>query len=443
MDRKPQIDVTGLTAVVKQQSTAYSIELEVPKDKLEEQFNLYWSEVRDVLPPNIVKVAQKGGFRKVSQARAVKAAGGKNSFYQPVLLDTVRTYLNTQPRQALAFNSVEMVETDKAYVVRAGIYLEPEVRWKKKPGIEEPLIVKIPQQPDNYVDMLVEQAIKQGQDDSVVLVPCVPDTTVVDNHVVVIDCVSMLNGDKWEPGCVENVKWPVEKKFYRQPELYDLIVGMKAGESRSTTFKLAEALGADAGKEITATIKLHQAYTKDVPAVDDDLAKNYGFQTLEAWKTAVTKNITEKRKTQRKQLIDMNVLSQLMNPEIVEVDPIPFVWMAEKSKQMYGNFRQKVKTEDALIEAFKGATTTAGEEVKDKNTLLTYLAEMAAKSLLQDVVLRSWGQLADVQGDRTFDGIVEYVKNVRQKLDEIVTIEEVPLPTNPVGQETTNATIPV
>lgn len=433
-----KLDVTGLNAVIKAQSTTYSIELEIPKDRLEQQFNLYWNEVKDVLPPDIVKAAQKGGFREVNQKRAILAAGGKGRFYQPVLAEAVNTYLETQPRQALAFNTIELTETVMNYIVRASVYLEPEVKWKKRPGIDEPLVVKMPKQPDNFIEATVASVIKQGQNDSVVLVPAADGTVSADGHVVVVDCESTINGEKWADGCVQGVKWPVDKQYHKQPEVYDLVVGLKAGESRSGSFKLNDRFGEDAGKEVVARIKVSQIYNKDVPAVDDDLAKNYGFQTLDAWRTAITNNVVEKTKTQKKNLLDISILSQLMTTDVVDVDPIPFVWMADKGKEIYANWRKRAKTEDDLVSMFKGATTTTGEPVVNKSTLLTYLAEMAAKSLLQDLVLRSWGKQADVKGDLILQNIASYVAGVRKKLEEIVKIEE-----TDTTQEKTDATVSV
>jgi FKBP-type peptidyl-prolyl cis-trans isomerase (trigger factor) len=423
---KPKMDASLMKGTIKEQSHAHALEIEVPQITLEAKFAEYWNQVKDVLPPNIVKAATKGGFREVSRKRAVAAAGGKAQFFGPVLAEVVNTYLDGQPRQALLIVSVDLVELENCnFLVRSLVHLEPEVKWKAIPGIEAPIVVKVPKHPDGWVDLMVLEYLKKNQEDSVVLVPIPDDSTILaDGHVALLNCQSLIGGIPWEQGTFTNKKWPINRAYYRQPELYDTIVGMKKGDEKTITFTLGEVFGEDRGKTVQATIRINQVFTKDTPEINDDLSMNFGYKTLDAWKVGIKTELERKIAEQQNNLVSINTMASLVNPEAVDVDPIPFNWMTEKAKAIYGSLRQKVPSEDELVKKFAGQRTTTGEEVKDKNTILTYLGEKAAQSLIHDLVLRSWGQKAGVEGDFSLSNIDEYITKVREKLESVVKIEE-------------------
>lgn len=418
------VDTSNMSGMIKPQSSSSGVEVSMPLAELEVRFEEYWQQVKDILSPDIVRVATKGGFREVSKKRAVAAGGGKSNFFQPVLVDVVDAYLQKQPRQALTFNSVTYVESNDTAIVKALVYLEPEVTWKIVPGVDEPLVVKMPKQPVTLAEDLVTEAVKRAQDESVVLVPLPSETTISDGQVVVLDCQSVIDGAPWDQGCFTNNKWPVDKKYFRQPDFYDALLGMKVGESKTISFNLASIFGADSGKSVAATIRINQAYSKDVPNVDDDLAMNYGFNTLDAWKTGIRTEITRRLENQRASLLDVNIMAEIVNERVVDVEVIPYAWMVEKAKEIYGTLRQQTKSETELLNRFIGTSTASGEQVTNKATLMTFLAEKSAQSLIHDLVLRSWGRKAGVEGDSTLSNIDTYVTAVKQKLNVIIKIEE-------------------
>lgn len=420
-----------MTGRVTQQASTYMVDIAVPKDELITMFDKYWNEVKDVLPAHLIKLAQKGGYRKITRDRVVKGAGGPAQFYSPVLMNVVEEYLNTQERQALSFNSVDMEndEVSGTITINSSVFLEPEITWKKKPGIDEPLTIKVLKDPPNYLEMLVDDELKKKQGKSVVLEPLPVGTKVEYGHVVVLDATSAIIKDdgtfeRWAPGCLSMNKWLVDKATLKTPELAEALVGTIADDVRTIDIVLNDKFDTDVGKKVRVVLKTLQVYNRVVPAIDDDLAKTNGYDSLVIWTQALTtgnkKKILEGKDAQKRHL----VLSTIVNPEVVSVGPLPIEWLRRKGQEVYMEARARVKTEEELVTHFVGKECMNGTPVTNKQTITQFFAEKSAQQLVNDLVVRSWGVLKGVAGDRTLTAMTQYVEAVMGELLQTVVVEE-------------------
>lgn len=423
------------TGSIKQQASMHAVDVNVTKHDLEAKFDKYWDQVKDILPESLTKAAQKGGFRKVTKQRVIKAAGGRAKFFEPALVEMVDDYLATQDRQALAYNTVSMTDGFEGQCTVTGlVHLEPAITWKKKPGIEEPLAIKMIKEPDNLIERMVDEELKRKQNDSVVLVPLDATTQAIDDNVVVVSCSSSMLADdgtltKWNPGCLTNAKWPVQKGWIKHPDIYEALVGMKADDTKEFVIVLNENFGTDQGKKVKIALTVKQVYKKDMPAIDDDLAKTNGFNDLESYRTSLVVALTRKLEERKEKVKAAHILNELANPEVIDVEPIPHAWMMQKAQQLYMEARRYAESEADLVSRFKGATINDGSPVTDKNTLLVFLAQRAAVELVQDLVIRSWGKLKGVEGDKTLANMGSFVQNVKAELNKVVKVEEVAIET--------------
>lgn len=424
------------TSTLTKQANVYALELNVPKGLLDNRFNIYWAEVKDVLPPDLVKAATKGGYRKVVRERVVKAAGGQGEFFKPVLMEVIRDHFEKQSKTALAVNGISLLETPSQYAISAKVWLEPEVTWKGQvPGVDVPLTIDLPKQPEGYVERRIDEIIEQDRDESAVLTPVETEGfQATAENVVVLDCTSTLDGQPWEPGCFTNKKWDlVDRKRYLIPEMYDTILGMKAGETKPLTVVLDERFGDDLkGKKIEQTFRVNQIYRRDRPNIDDDLAKTKGFPDINAYKEAVKIQVEKEIEKERAELKGLSIMGKLFNNELVAVEPIPYAWLVEKAREIYGQARQNVRTEEELIASFGNVQLPDGSKLTTRQDVMAYIGQMVAQQFTQDLVLRAWGVKKGVEGDTTLEALPEYVGKVKEVLMETVVINEyVPSPENP------------
>ncbi|MFT9360402.1 trigger factor [Acetobacter okinawensis] len=110
--------------------------------------------------------------------------------------------------------------------------------------------------------------------------------------VVAIDFVGKQNGVAFDGGTAEDVNVEIGGEGFI-PGFAEQIEGMQPGEEKVITVTFPEDYGAEelAGKEATFDIKVKQLKKAVDAPVDEDLAKNMGFESLEQLKDLVRKQI--------------------------------------------------------------------------------------------------------------------------------------------------------
>jgi trigger factor len=99
------------------------------------------------------------------------------------------------------------------------------------------------------------------------------------------------------------------------PEIDAAVVGMHAGEEREVALRFADDHRMEAlrGKPGTARLKLGEVKEKLLPALDDDLARALGeFETLEALRAEVRRQLEARREAESRQALEDKVIEALL-----------------------------------------------------------------------------------------------------------------------------------
>ena len=124
----------------------------------------------------------------------------------------------------------------------------------------------------------------------------VDDRAVKKNDIVVIDFEGFVDGKAFEGGKAEKYELTIGSNQFI-PGFEDQIIGHKIGDEFDVNVRFPEDYQADlASKDAVFKIKLHGIKVKDVPALDDEFAKDVSeFDTLDELKKDIKKQL-EKRK---------------------------------------------------------------------------------------------------------------------------------------------------
>lgn len=124
----------------------------------------------------------------------------------------------------------------------------------------------------------------------------VDDRAVKKNDIVVIDFEGFVDGKAFEGGKAEKYELTIGTNQFI-PGFEDQIIGHKIGDEFDVNVKFPEDYQADlASKDAVFKIKLHGIKVKEVPALDDEFAKDVSeFDTLDELKKDIKKQL-EKRK---------------------------------------------------------------------------------------------------------------------------------------------------
>lgn len=124
----------------------------------------------------------------------------------------------------------------------------------------------------------------------------VDDRAVKKNDIVVIDFEGFVDGKAFEGGKAEKYELTIGSNQFI-PGFEDQIIGHKIEDKFDVNVKFPEDYQADlASKDAVFKIKLHGIKVKEVPALDDEFAKDVSeFDTLDELKKDIKKQL-EKRK---------------------------------------------------------------------------------------------------------------------------------------------------
>lgn len=145
---------------------------------------------------------------------------------------------------------------------------------------------------------------------------------------VVFDFVGKVDGEAFEGGSAEDYPLVLGSNSFI-PGFEDQLIGAKAGEEKQVSVTFPEEYGAEhlAGKAATFDCTIKEV-KKPVPAaIDDELAKKYGAESLEALKGQVSERLQAEYAGAARQITKRALLDQLdkqvkfdLPPSLVEAE---------------------------------------------------------------------------------------------------------------------------
>lgn len=153
------------------------------------------------------------------------------------------------------------------------------------------------------------------------------------------------------------------------------LIGASIGEKVSVDVEVAD------GKRPQTTLEVAGLRQVVLPEVDDEMAKDAGFDSLEALKADIVEKITGAREKRHRQLIESAVLSQIVGEAGIDL-PEAFVeeLAAEDLERFKASFEEPQST--GTFEEYLESQQT------DEETLLGRIRESVTRRLQHELVLR-------------------------------------------------------
>ncbi len=173
------------------------------------------------------------------------------------------------------------------------------------------------------------------------------------------------------------------------PGVVEGILGMKAGERKAVDVTLPEDFAEKelAGKEAVFEVGLGEVKEKQVPALDDELAKSLGdYSNLDEVKAAIRKQLEQQVEVQSRQNLEDSVLSAVVDQS--QAEP-PTVWVEEQAESLRRNTQQSLGREGLTFEQFLRFSNRTEEGYRDE--LLTAARRQLKRSLVLDAVADAEG----------------------------------------------------
>ena len=200
---------------------------------------------------------------------------------------------------------VSMSEAD-GVVLKVKVAVKPEVELGEYAGLT------VTKEAKNVNEADVDAEVKRMQDRNGRLLT--REGAAENGDTVDIDFEGFVDGKAFEGGKAEHYSLVLGSGSFI-PGFEDQVVGHSAGEEFDVNVKFPEEYGAAelAGKDATCKIKLHEVKYKELPALDDDFAKDVSeYDTLDELKDSIRNNIKTNLDKQAEQKVENDLMDQVI-----------------------------------------------------------------------------------------------------------------------------------
>lgn len=276
------------------------------------------------------------GFRKGKAPRAVvEGMYGKEVFYQDAMDELAPKAFEFGVKEAElrivgAPSIVDVNVTEESTVAYTfSVSLYPEVTLGQYKGLEA--VKESAEVSEEEVDAEVETARKSNA-----RMISVDDREAQMGDTANIDFDGYLNGERFDGGKAEGYSLELGSKSF-VPGFEEQIVGMKVGEEKDLPITFPENYHVDlAGKEVVFKVKLNSLTMAELPALDDEFAKDVSeFDTLDEYRADVRKNLQIRKDEQVEAKFRSEIMRQACENMTVQ---IPEVMIDEKVEEAIRNY---------------------------------------------------------------------------------------------------------
>ena len=283
------------------------------------------------------------GFRKGKAPRAmVMKMVGEDYFYEDAVnmtySDAYEAALDEAKLTPVDRADVELKEVGReGYTFVARVTTQPEVTLGEYKGLEgvRPDSAVTPEEIQGELDRMADRNSRLLD---------VDDRPAQDGDTTEIDFEGFLDGEPFPGGKGEKYTLVLGSNQFI-PGFEEKIVGHSAGEEFEIAVTFPEEYHEESlkGKETTFKIKLHSIKKKEIPALDDEFAKDVSeFDTLEELKADLTAKMQEQKNAAADEELENSLVDAAAANAQMEIPP---VMVERKINEMVQNFEYRLQSQ--------------------------------------------------------------------------------------------------
>ncbi|MDT0002888.1 trigger factor [Listeria cossartiae subsp. cayugensis] len=383
----------------KQEGNVGKLTFEIEQEKVKEGLDRAFVKVR--------KTLNVPGFRKGKVPRQIfNQRFGEEALFQdaldillPEVYSAAIDEAGIDPVDTPQVN-IESMEKGETWVLTAEVTVKPEVKLGDYKGLE------VEKRETALTTEELEAELKQLQERQAELV-VKEDAPAENGDTVILDFEGFKDGVAFEGGQAENHSLELGSGQFI-PGFEEKLVGLKAGDEADIELTFPEEYHAEdlAGQAVVFKVKLHEIKTKEVPALDDELAKDIDeeVETLDELKEKISKRLQEAKEESVAQAKQEEVIAKAV--ENAEVD-IPHAMVHHEADHLMNHFAQDLQAQGLTPELyyqFTGQTEEAMHAQMEKD---------AEKRVKMNLVLEAIAEAENIEP--TEEAIDEEISTLAEK----------------------------
>lgn len=253
---------------------------------------------------------------------------------------------------------VVQIEKGKSFIFTAEVATKPEVTLGEYKGVE------VPKADLEVTDEEVEAELKKEQEKNSRRVT-VEDRAVENGDIVTLDFEGFVDGVAFEGGKGENYPLTIGSNAFI-PGFEEQLIGAKAGEAVEVNVTFPEEYQAKelAGKAAVFKCQIHKIEAKELPALDDEFAKDVSeFDTMDAYRADIKKNLeTRKADAAKRAKEDAAVEKAVENAQM----DIPEAMIETQVRQQVNDFAARMQAQGLSMQDYMKYTGSTIEMMQDQ-----------------------------------------------------------------------------
>ncbi|MES1035239.1 trigger factor [Bacillus pumilus] len=315
---------------------------------------------------------------------------------------------------------VEKIEKGESLIFTAKVTVKPEVKLGDYKGLN------VEKDDATVTDEDVQEELKGMQNRQAELV--VKEEGAIENgDTVVLDFEGFVDGEAFEGGKAENYSLEVGSGSFI-PGFEEQLVGLEAGAEKDVEVTFPEEYHAEdlAGKPAVFKVKIHEIKAKELPALDDEFAKDVDeeVETLAELTEKTKKRLEEAKENEAEGKLREELVEKAS--ENAEVD-IPQAMIDTELDRMMKEFEQRLQMQGMNLELY---FQFSGQ---DEDALKEQMKEDAAKRVKSNLTLEAIAaaenlQVSDEEVEEELSKMAEAynmpIENIKQAIGSTEAMKE-------------------
>ncbi|MEK6263187.1 MAG: trigger factor [Clostridium sp.] len=349
------------------------------------------------------------GFRKGKAPMSIiKKMYGEGVFFEDAINfccdDTYPEALKEYDISPLDYPKIDIVEIGegKDFIYTASVVVVPEVTLGEYKGLDAKKTEY------NVTEEEVENQLK-GMQEKNARVEEKLEGTVAMGDIAIIDFKGFIDDVPFEGG--EGIDFELEIGSGSFIDTFEeQLIGLKVGENKEVKVNFPEQYGREElnGKLATFNVTIKSMKEKELPAIDDEFAKEVSeFDSLEELRNDIKASLEKASEDREKKEFEESVMDAVCSN--VEMD-IPDVMIKRETDIMLKDLEAKLKQQGLDLESYYQYTNNTEESVRE------FMKEAAEKRVKTDLVITEIAKIEKV--DATDEEMLEKAKQVAAQYGE-------------------------
>lgn len=330
------------------------------------------------------------GFRKgkVPMAMIKKFYGVEVLFDDAINYLIEETYpdaVNQNELKPVDYPKIDIIEVGegKDLVYSATITVYPEVELGEYKGLE--VTKPVYEVKDEDVQKSIDDMLQKNA-----RVEVKKEGTVEKGDIAVIDFKGFVDGEAFKGGDGEDYPLEIGSGSFID-NFEDQLIGLAKGEQKDVNVKFPENYGKEDlnGKDVVFKVTVKEIKVKEIPAADDEFAKDVSeFDTIAELKEDIKKKMEEENDNKIKNELEELVIGACIEKATID---LPEVMVEKEIDNMISDLENRLKYQGLTLEQYMQYTGN------DEQKMREYMKENAERKVRADLVLNAIAKAENIE----------------------------------------------